>query len=197
MKPKPGTREWWRARTRVDAETGCVLYTGFTMPTGHAQISYMGHRVLIHRLAYEQHHGSIPPGMVVCHTCDRPSCVNPDHLFAGTQRDNLRDMFSKGRARPQGKATAPLASFPAQTYVAPCRVRRSGTRKNSNTVREVVGTLHLKRTSADSAGDSHVLSGPSRDSDGITSRRSTARETWTRPDLRTPPAEGVSDVAAD
>jgi hypothetical protein len=55
-----------------------------------------------HRASYEAFKGPIPDGMHVLHQCDVTECVNPDHLFLGTQLDNVRDMMTKGRAKKRG-----------------------------------------------------------------------------------------------
>jgi hypothetical protein len=71
-----------------------------------------GQMIYVHRLMFEAHKGPIPEGLHVCHTCDNPACARPDHLFAGSQLDNMRDMHQKGRnhsnpgeANPHAKLT--------------------------------------------------------------------------------------------
>lgn len=52
-----------------------------------------------HRFSYQQFKGKIPDGMIVCHSCDTPACVNPEHLWVGTYQDNSDDCHKKGRNR--------------------------------------------------------------------------------------------------
>ncbi len=76
----------------------CWIWQGAPISDGYGRITIKGKQVRVHRLMYEISHSTkIPPGMVVCHTCDTPLCCNPDHLFLGTPKDNHYDAMEKGR----------------------------------------------------------------------------------------------------
>ena len=78
----------------------CWVWKGRIVGKGYGMIGLGGKgakQVLAHRLSYEMHKGSIPDAMVVMHKCDNPRCVNPDHLEAGTQSQNIKDAFARGR----------------------------------------------------------------------------------------------------
>jgi hypothetical protein len=98
-----------RFRERVDKNSpnGCHLWTAATTSSGYGAIcDDSGRQIPAHRAAYMLAHEmtSLPPKTEVCHRCDNPPCVNPDHLFLGTRTDNVRDMLKKGRS-PHAKLT--------------------------------------------------------------------------------------------
>jgi len=79
-------------------ECGCWIFMGCLTDRGYGQISVATSKSRVaHRVSYELFCAPIPDGMYVLHRCDVPSCVNPDHLFVGTQQDNVDDMVAKGR----------------------------------------------------------------------------------------------------
>ena len=94
------TRFWRHIFAPLDSE--CWLWTASVNVGGYGRLADKnlpaGYR-LAHRFSYELHYGSIPRGMIICHRCDVPRCVNPEHLFIGTDADNMRDMIAKGRHR--------------------------------------------------------------------------------------------------
>jgi hypothetical protein len=85
-------------RAERDTKTGCLVWTGSTM-TGYPEVMFNGRKCRGHRVAWLLTRGPIPPGLFVCHQCDNRLCINPEHLFVGTARDNNLDMDRKGRRR--------------------------------------------------------------------------------------------------
>lgn len=98
------------ARERIEravfpiTESGCWIWMHALDVQGYGALEFLGaQNVKAHRLSWEVYRGPIPKGMHVCHCCDIPCCVNPDHLFLGTHTDNMRDKAKKGRA-PRGES---------------------------------------------------------------------------------------------
>lgn len=106
----PSLNEQLWGRVDRSSANGCWLWTG-SRNGGYGTISVGGKALRAHRLAYELTHGPIPQGAVVMHTCDNPPCVNPGHLKAGSQLDNIQDMLNKGRHRALRGEESPSAKL--------------------------------------------------------------------------------------
>lgn len=78
-------------------ECGCWIWLGMVDGGGYGSFRIGAKMVKAHRASWIIHRGPIPEGLRVLHQCDMPPCINPDHLFLGTQLENMQDMFAKGR----------------------------------------------------------------------------------------------------
>lgn len=96
------TRHWTLAEklahhSMPEPNSGCWLWTGALDSSGYGHMKWLGRTVKAHRLTWESANGPIPSGMHICHRCDVPSYVNLEHLWLGTNQDNVSDKMSKGR----------------------------------------------------------------------------------------------------
>ena len=89
--------------------TGCWVWVGRPNTSGYGTFSLNKKRERAHRVSWMLNRGPIPEGLQVLHKCDNPPCVNPDHLFLGTNADNVKDRVSKGRTAPNDGETNPKA----------------------------------------------------------------------------------------
>ncbi len=100
---RPTIERFWLQVSKTET---CWLWTGPFTTRGRPRFwTAPKQGVYAHRYIYEQLIGPIPDGLYVCHHCDNPACVRPDHLFVGTQDDNMKDMVAKDRAnKPKGES---------------------------------------------------------------------------------------------
>jgi hypothetical protein len=87
---------WFWSKVEKRKPDQCWPWQG-TIVRGYGVMRYQGRIVRAHRIAYELAIGPIPPGKQICHSCDRPACCNPAHLWAGTASENAQDRENKGR----------------------------------------------------------------------------------------------------
>ena len=101
---QPPEQRFWHSVIRTSE---CWQWTGARSGKGYGKLSIGKRNVYVHRFSWELHNSPIPEGLLVCHHCDNRLCVNPNHLFVGSQRDNLQDASKKGRLGKRRKLIAP------------------------------------------------------------------------------------------
>jgi hypothetical protein len=97
----PQEQRFWLQVAPMMDDRGCWEWAGAISSNGYGAILWNSKLLGPHRVSWILHYGDIPSGLIVCHTCDNRSCVNPAHLWLGTTRDNAIDMSRKGRAGNQ------------------------------------------------------------------------------------------------
>lgn len=99
MTPTDEQLQRWTAKfwSKAEKSGDCWIWQDSLTEKGYGQFRIGNKKIRAHRMAYLLSGGTIPNGMMVCHKCDNPSCINPNHLFIGTAKDNVRDCIQKGR----------------------------------------------------------------------------------------------------
>jgi hypothetical protein len=119
--------------SEADPETGCWIWQKGKDKDGYGQFSFKNRNYKAHRVAYRLYVGPIPKGMQVLHKCDNTSCVNPKHLFLGTNDDNTVDMVQKDRqAKGEDSARAKLT----EDQVREIKKRLAGPETATNIARD-------------------------------------------------------------
>lgn len=109
--------EYIESRIAMIPVSGCHLWTGYANKLGYGVVNYKGKRQAAHRAAWAAKHGAIPPGMQLNHKCDVPSCVNPDHLYLGNQKQNIADMIARGRIYRKGESHHGLTKLTEKSVI--------------------------------------------------------------------------------
>lgn len=110
-------------KVEPDPNSGCWLWAGCQTGGGYGKVKVAQRTGLAHRHAYALMVGPISEGKIICHRCDTPLCVNPAHLYAGTDLDNSRDKMARGRDR---KATGEANPNAKLTWVQVREIRAAG-----------------------------------------------------------------------
>ena len=133
---------------------GCWFWTASTNSSGYGQIGLGGHDgppVAAHRVSWEIHNGPIPEGnfygtTLVCHHCDEPLCVNPDHLFLGTQFDNMRDASKKGRMKNPAAKLNDRSVGQIRSHLATGKVRQDVIAAMYGVCQQTISDISTRKT---------------------------------------------------
>lgn len=134
--------KFWK-HVKIDSMTGCWQWTGGKNEFGYGIFCTDKRRIRTHRYCWELFKEPIPKGMCICHHCDNPSCINPDHMFIGTQAENMADMRKKhrGSTKPRPGTENPAAKLSEQ------QVRIIFSMNGTVRAEEVAQVFNVKKTS--------------------------------------------------
>lgn len=134
--------------SKVKVGDGCWEWSGGKTHNGYGRFSLSPTREMrAHRFSWEITHGNIEDGLVVCHTCDNPPCVRPDHLFVGTIKDNCEDRDKKGRGADRTGSKHHMAKLSDRDIFEIRAMRNSGVPQSSIAKRFGIRQQHVSRIS--------------------------------------------------
>ena len=126
----------------------CLIFSGSRDKDGYGLIGVRGKNIRVPKLAWElKYEVKVPFGLNVCHTCDKPPCFNPDHLFLGTYLDNMRDCSRKGRIKSLHGSDNPMSALTEQAVITIRNLWETG----EYTKTELGNMFHVSVTAASRA----------------------------------------------
>ena len=137
------TKDIARFWAKVDRTGDCWIWTASKKRFGYGRFMLHGRQWTAPRVAWVIVHGSIPEGLHILHRCDNPPCVRPDHLFTGTNADNVADKQAKGRARTAQGSLSGMAKLDEASVVAIRHAYASGDASTPQLAREYGVTTGL------------------------------------------------------
>lgn len=143
--------ETWRTRfwQYVEKSDGCWNWTGYKR-RGYGRLAVARNRMKdAHRLSYELHAGAVPDGLYVCHHCDNRACVRPDHLYLGTQSQNIRDAYQRNRMPPKFQTQGGTGNTNAKlTWEQVREIRRIAKRRGTHAYIAERFSINIKHVSS-------------------------------------------------